>query len=80
MNAITPAQKEESDPIKIEPTNATTIEMIEIIANIVPDAITTACIGPRLWFKIPHPRIIEAIKRIMMPVVIWAPSIIYEGT
>jgi len=74
MNAITPAQKEESDPIKIAPTNARAIEMIEIIVSIAPDTITAASIG-RLWFNSPHPRIIEAIKIIMIPAVIFLPLI-----
>ena len=72
MNAIIPSQKDVSEPIKMAPKIPITIEMIEKIARTGPDAITAASIGPRPWFKIPHPRIIEAIKRIMVPAVIFS--------
>ena len=48
MNAIRPTQKDESDPINMAATNPTTIEMIEKIGKIEPDAIAAASIGPRL--------------------------------
>jgi len=70
-NAIIPTQKDVSAPIKKAPINPMAIEMIDKIARTGPDAITAASIGPRLWFKIPHPRIIEAIKKIMIPTVIF---------
>lgn len=47
MNAINPPQKDESDPINIEPINANMIEII-VIAKIEPDAIKAASMGPRL--------------------------------
>ena len=48
MNAIIPTQKDEPAPINMAPTNPTTIEMIEKVAKIGPDAITAASTGPRL--------------------------------
>ncbi|MBW1814629.1 MAG: hypothetical protein JRJ39_13450 [Deltaproteobacteria bacterium] len=77
-NAIVPIQKDVSAPIKMEPINPITIEMIEKIARTGPDAIAAASIGPRLWFKIPHPRIIEAIKRIIIPAVIFSALIVHN--
>jgi hypothetical protein len=41
--------------------------MIEKIDRIGPDAISAACIGPRLWFKIPHPRIIDPNNNNIIP-------------
>lgn len=69
-NAIIPNQKDVSAPIKMAPINPITIEMIEKIARIGPDAMAAASIGPRLWFNIPHPRNTEAMKKIMIPAVI----------
>jgi hypothetical protein len=68
-NAITPTQKDVSAPIKMAPINPIIIETIETNASIRGDAMMAASIGPRLWFKIPHPLIIEAINRIMIPAV-----------
>ena len=47
-NAIILIQKDESDPIKMAPINPKTIEMIEKIATIGPDAIAAASTGPLL--------------------------------
>ena len=68
-NAVVPTQKDVLAPIKMAPINPITVEIIEKIAKTEPDAIAAVSIGPRLWFKIPHPRIIDAIKRIMIPAV-----------
>jgi len=73
IKEIKPTQKEESDPINIEPINAMMIETIVTIVKIGPDAIKAASIAPRLWFKPPHPLSIEAIKRMMIPAVIISP-------
>ena len=71
-NAIIPNQKDVSVPIKMAPINPIIVETIETNARIRGDAISGASIGPRLWFKIPHPRNTEAMKRIMIPAVILA--------
>ena len=68
--AIKPNQKEVSAPIKMTPINPIAVERIEKIARIGPDAIAAASNGSRRWFKAPHPRIIEATKRIMTPKVV----------